>query len=328
LSLSLRRLGHRSPVDPPEGPVLPRQSAARGPPARLPRRAGRRPAAARVLPAGRPLRFYLAGVQLKSSAILEARGRLTVPAEGIGGSWIVKLPSQTFDAVSENECVMLELARAIRIAVPRIQLVPVSAILGLPFQGTAIKGNALAVERFHRAPDGGRVHGEDFAQVFGQFPEDKYKGVSYGNIARVLWAETGERGAYEFIRRLTFSVLIGNSDMNPKNWSLRYPDARTPELAPAYDFVSTLPYIPNDKLALTLGGSRDLEQISLDQLRRLTEKAHMPMEPVVRIVRDTAEATVEAWRHHPAKDLLPAAIQTIIDGQITQAAQRTASGLR
>jgi serine/threonine-protein kinase HipA len=133
-------------------------------------------------------------VQLKSSAILEARGRLTVPAEGIGGSWIVKLPSQTFDAVSENECVMLELARAIGIAVSRIQLVPVSAIQGLPFQGTAIKGNDLAVERFHRAPDGGRVHGEDFAQVFGQFPEDKYKGVSYGNIARVLWAETGSGG--------------------------------------------------------------------------------------------------------------------------------------
>jgi serine/threonine-protein kinase HipA len=172
------------------------------------------------------------------------------------------------------------------------------------------------------------VHLEDFAQLFGQFPQDKYKGVSYGNIARVLWAEMGERGAYEFIRRLTFSVLIGNADIHLKNWSLRYPDARTPELAPAYGFVSTLPYIPDDKLALTLGGSRDLEQISLDQLRRLTDKAHMPMEPVVRIVRDTAEATVEAWRHHPAQDLLPAAIRNIIDGQITQAAQRTASGLR
>ena len=95
---------------------------------------------------------------------------------------------------------------------------------------------------------------EDFAQVFGQFPEDKYKAVSYANIARVLWAETGEQGAYEFIRRLTFSVLIGNADMHLKNWSLLYPDTRTPVLSPAYDFVSTLPYIAGDKLALTLGG--------------------------------------------------------------------------
>lgn len=276
----------------------------------------------------RRLRFSLAGVQLKFSAIMEARGGLTVPAEGIGGSWIVKLPSQTFDAVSENEFVMLELARAIGIAVPRIQLVPVSEIQGLPFLGAAIKGTALAVERFDRMPDGGRVHMEDFAQVFGQFPEDKYKAVSYANIARVLWAETGEQGAYEFIRRLAFSVMIGNADMHLKNWSLLYPDTRTPVLSPAYDFVSTLPYIPGDKLALTLGGSRDLAQISLDQIRRLTEKAGMPMDPVVRIVHDTAEATIEAWKSFPAKDLLPTAIKTIIDDQIAKAARGTLSALK
>lgn len=81
---------------------------------------------------------------------------------------------------------------------------------------------------------------EDFAQVFGLFPENKYKSASYANIARVLWAETGERATYEFIRRLTFSVLIGNADMHLKlkNWSLLYPDTRTPVLSPAYDFVS------------------------------------------------------------------------------------------
>ena len=57
------------------------------------------------------LRFSLAGVQLKFSAVMEAAGGLTIPAEGIGGSWIVKLPSSSFPAVPENEFVMLELAR-------------------------------------------------------------------------------------------------------------------------------------------------------------------------------------------------------------------------
>lgn len=54
---------------------------------------------------------------------------------------------------------------------------------------------------------------------------------------------------------------------------------RMPVLFPAYDFVSTFPYIPGDRLAITLGGDRDLDQISLDQIRRLTEKsshAHGP----------------------------------------------------
>jgi serine/threonine-protein kinase HipA len=276
---------------------------------------------------GRQLRFSLAGVQLKFSAIAEARGGLTVPAEGIGGSWIVKLPSQTFDSVSENEFVMLELARAIGIEAPRIRLVPVAEIQGLPSPAAAIKGNALAVERFDRTADGGRVHMEDFAQVFGQFPDDKYKGVSYANIARVLWAETGEQGAYEFVRRLTFSVLTGNADMHLKNWSLLYPDTRNPVLSPAYDFVSTLPYIPGDQLALTLGGSRDMSRISRDQIRRLAEKSGMPMAPVVRIVRDTADAVIEAWRNIAAKDLLPDRIRTVISDQIALAAPATVRGL-
>ena len=39
------------------------------------------------------LRFSLAGVQLKFSAVEKASGGLTVPARGVGGDWIVKLPS-------------------------------------------------------------------------------------------------------------------------------------------------------------------------------------------------------------------------------------------
>jgi len=121
---------------------------------------------------------------------------------------------------------------------------------------------------------------EDFAQVFGIYPEAKYKSVSYANIARVLWAETGEPGTYEFVQRLVFSVLIGNADMHLKNWSLLYPDSRTPVLSPAYDFVATLPYIPGDQLALTFGGSRNLAGVAPEQLRRFTATAGLPMLPI------------------------------------------------
>lgn len=116
--------------------------------------------------------------------------------------------------------------------------------------------------------------------------------------------------------------------MHLKNWSLLYPDTRTPVLSPAYDFVSTLPYIPGNKLALTLGGDRDLDQISRDQIRRLTDKAAMPMGPVVRMVQETAEATIEAWKDFSAKDLLPASIKSVLDDQIAKAARGTLSALK
>src|SRR5882762_4826980 len=108
---------------------------------------------------------------------------------------------------------------------------------------------------------------EDFAQVFVGFPNDKYKHQSYANIAAVLWAEIVEDAILDFVRRLGFSMLIGNADMHLKNWSLLYPNRRTPVLSPGYDFVATLPYIPNDKLGLSFSDSRSLSQIPPDQMR-------------------------------------------------------------
>ena len=120
---------------------------------------------------------------------------------------------------------------------------------------------------------------EDFAQVFGLYPDDKYRHRSYANIAAVLWPETGEAGTYEFLRRLVFSVLIGNADMHLKNWSLLYPDQRTPVLSPAYDFVATLPYIPRDELALTFGGSRTLSEITRTRSAALLTPRACPQAP-------------------------------------------------
>lgn len=274
-------------------------------------------------PAEPALRFSLAGVQLKFSAILEASGGLTIPAGGMGGSWIVKLPSERFPSVPENEFVMLELARMVGITVPPNRLIPAAQITGLPRDAARLDGNALAVKRFDRS-DGKRVHMEDFAQVFGLFPEEKYDKRSYANIAAVLWAETGEQGTYEFLRRLVFSVVIGNGDMHLKNWSLLYPDGRTPELSPAYDFVSTVPYMPDgEKLGLTFGDSRSLSGITKDQVRRFADRARLPTSPLWEIVRDTVARTTEAWNALDARELLPAEINARVQSQIETAARGT-----
>ena len=263
-----------------------------------------------------PMRFSLAGVQLKFSAIREASGGLTIPASGAGGSWIVKLPSLRFGGVSENEFVMLALARAIGIEVPHNRLIDVRDIGGLPDDAGKLEGKAFAVERFDRGPAGKRIHMEDFAQIFGVYPEDKYEHRNYANIAAVLSAEAGEDAVFEFVKRLVFSVMIGNADMHLKNWSVLYPDGRKAVLAPAYDYVSTVPYLPSDKLALNFGAEKSLDQISLEQVRRFVDKARLPMAPVWRIVRETMIRTAEAWASLPEKDVLTADLRTAIDAQI------------
>ena len=274
-------------------------------------------------PSDTVLRFSLAGVQLKFSAILEATGGLTIPADGMGGSWIVKLPSAHYPAVPENEFVMLELARAVGIEVPEIRLTAIDAISGLPHESAGLEGHALAVRRFDRRPDGSRIHMEDFAQVFGLFPDDKYRRRSAANIAAVLWAETDEESIREFVRRLAFTVLIGNGDMHLKNWSLLYPDGRRPKLSPAYDFVSTVVYIPNDQLSLGFGGRRSLSGISREQVRRFADTAGLPASLVWTGVREIAERTAEAWRTLGARDVLPAKLRARIEKQIETATAKT-----
>jgi serine/threonine-protein kinase HipA len=157
------------------------------------------------------------------------------------------------------------------------------------------KGKALAVKRFDRT-DGGALHIEDFAQVFRLYPEEKYGKASYRNIAEVIAAETGNRGVAEFIRRLVFNTLIGNADMHAKNWSLIYPNRRQAAIAPAYDFVSTIPYFPDDKSALSFGRTKRMDELSRDELAHLAGKARLPE----KLVLDTATETValfhESWR--------------------------------
>jgi len=267
-----------------------------------------------------PLRFSLAGVQLKFSAVMEASGGLTIPAGGLGGSWIVKLPSARFKAVPENEFVMLELARRIGISVPENKLIDIASIKGLPEQAHTLEGMALAVKRFDRLPDGAPVHMEDFAQVFGEFPSNKYKFHSYANLAAVLWAEIGEDAVREFVRRLVFTVVIGNADMHLKNWSLLYPDRRTPALSPGYDFVATLPYIPNDTLALSFGDSRSLSEFTPEQMRRFADTARIPASPLWKIAVETAERTAESWKTLEQADVLPKDLRETIGKQILSVA--------
>jgi serine/threonine-protein kinase HipA len=241
--------------------------------------------------------FSLAGVQLKFSAVRNAAGGLTIPAHGVGGSWIVKLPSSRFAGLPENEFAMMSLARAVGVAMPELALVPLQRISGLPPDAASLGNHAYAIRRFDRSTGGGQIHIEDFAQVFGVYPEQKYQRASYRNIAEVLWSEAGEPGIAEFVRRLVFNMLIGNSDMHLKNWSLIYPDGRQAALAPAYDFVSTIAYLPDDRLALTFVDSKEYRSITLEQFERFAVKARLPSKLTLQTAAETVSRFEHAWRN-------------------------------
>ncbi|MGH1457221.1 MAG: type II toxin-antitoxin system HipA family toxin [Alphaproteobacteria bacterium] len=260
-----------------------------------------------------PLRFSLAGVQLKFSGLMERSGGLTIPASGMGGDWIIKLPAADHDNVPENEYAMMHMAGEIGIPIPEIKLVPLTDISGLPTFGKLRGLNALAVKRFDRGDNGSRTHIEDFAQVFDVLPNNKYEGVNFRNITQMIWTLNGEDGLRDFIKRLAFTVLTGNGDMHLKNWSFIYKDARTPELSPAYDMVSTVPYIPNDTLALNILKVSDMHLCDIALFEKMAEKAGVPKKVVTDTVKETIELTRSAWSQNKAHYDMPSEITKIVD---------------
>jgi serine/threonine-protein kinase HipA len=240
------------------------------------------------------LRFSLAGVQLKFSAAGDPQRGLTIPASGTGGHWIVKLPDQRFERVPENEFAMMTFARDVGIEVPEIALVQIGDLAGLPGD-IRLAGNAYAIKRFDRTGDGGRIHTEDFAQANVLYPREKYERFNFDLLVEQVAQVMGTDAALEIIQRIVFTIGIGNGDMHAKNWSVRYVDGRTPTLAPAYDYVSTVVYLPDDDIGMNLAGSKRFMDVDEEHFARLAARARLPRKPVLDTVRTMVERMRERW---------------------------------
>lgn len=241
-----------------------------------------------------PLRFSLAGVALKFS-MLQDGDRLTLPAGGQGGDWIVKLPDATYSAVPENEHCMMQLAQAVGIEVPEVKLVSRDELPMLPHTAwPAGETVAYAVRRFDRSPSR-RIHMEDLCQVRGFYPEDKYHG-SFDTVANLVYRRRDIDSYLELVRRIFFSLAIGNGDMHLKNVTLIYPDGRRPRLSPAYDLVSTVPYgLDENDLGLKLDGSRRADRVTLSSFRGLARRVGASEERTIEAVAGVAQRLQEGF---------------------------------
>lgn len=264
------------------------------------------------------MRFSLAGVQLKFSALenKQKENGLTIPVDGSGGSWIVKLPSTKHEGVPENEFAMMTMARHIGIEVPETRLIPIRDVEGLPDDIEKIGKTAFAIKRFDRS-ETGAIHIEDFAQVFGVYPDKKYDTASYRNILDVIARAADQDSAIEFIRRLVYSALIGNGDMHLKNWSFIYPDGRTPIMSPAYDLLSTLAYVPGDDTALKFARVKRFAEFSRDEITYMAAKSGLPAAPLIAAADETIERFMGHWKREKKHLGLTAEVIDHIDRHLT-----------
>lgn len=228
-------------------------------------------------------KFSLAGVQMKFSS-LRKDGRFNISSQVGADSWIIKTPSTVHRNVPENEYTAMRLAQAIGVDIPDIELVALGQLDNLPDIRLADEPYAYAIRRFDRS-ESGRVHTEDFAQIFELYAHDKYRGKNYDQIAAYLydWGSDPLADVQQMARRLLANILLANGDAHVKNWSMIYPNQTGVRLSPAYDIVTTRVYIPGEsEVALNMAREKRWAMISMQTFERWAERVGIPW-PAIRV---------------------------------------------
>lgn len=153
---------------------------------------------------------------------------------------------ERFPQLAANEYFCLKAAQYAGLAVPDFEL--------------AAQGRLLIVKRFDLNGKGGYLGFEDFCVLNGLATDDKYVG-SYQDIAQRIRQFVSPHRVHDaleqFFLSLALTCAVRNGDAHLKNFGVIYNDPEAEvSFAPAYDIVSTTPYIPNDSLALLFGSSK------------------------------------------------------------------------
>lgn len=251
----------------------------------------------------------LSGVQPKVG-VIAAGGRYVGRTKDHDTHIIAKLPVVGQPLLPELEALSLSLARAAGVTVCEARLEPLRKLQvehGYDLGDAGEDTHFLAVIRYDRQA-GTRVHCEDFAQILGAMPEEKYSAASYLDVAAAMLAfpSLGEDAVHELLRRIAVNEMLGNPDMHLKNLGVIYPDGRDPRLAPAYDVVAYSAYQPCAGHALRIvpagreprgaqSGAGRKPSLTPAMLRVFCAELGIPEKPASRVVRECAKAAWQSW---------------------------------
>lgn len=195
------------------------------------------------------LRSGVSGMQPKLLVPEDTGASRTGKAAVATPELIVKSAGDDYPGLAVNEYLCMSIAREAGIPVPEFFL--------------SKNARLFVMRRFDRSDDGAALGFEDMAVLMGMGAAEKYRG-SYERIVKAVLAycapEYQRPALAQLFDQVALSVLLGNGDAHLKNFGMLYgqPHDGSVRLAPAYDIVNTTAYIPEDGLALLLGGSKSL----------------------------------------------------------------------
>lgn len=212
------------------------------------------------------VRISGAGAQDKLVAVVRD-GRVLLPLNGTPSTHIIKPDIRNYPGSSYNEFFCMRLAAACRLDVASCDLLQLAG------------RHYYVTERYDREMRGGtyrRLHQEDFCQILGIDPKDKYEtrsGLGFVRSFELLRElELSAAEVLSFLDRLIFNFLVGNGDAHGKNFSILYRDGKR-VLAPMYDVMCTTVYPEVGKrMAMKIDGAYDFKWVTRGKFLRLGEK--------------------------------------------------------
>lgn len=206
----------------------------------------------------------------------KGRGATTVP----GATHIVKLwdPAE-FPELAANEWFCMRAAALAGVETAQVEL--------------SDDGAALVVDRFD-LEEGAYLGFEDFCVLNGVGGAEKYAGGYETRLFKrarsFLDPDRAHADLEQLFAQLVLSAAVRNGDAHLKNFGVLYGSVDgAVRLAPAYDVITTVAYLPADRLALTIDGSTDWpDRARLERLGRV--RAELSPAGVAQILERTADA--------------------------------------
>lgn len=244
----------------------------------------------------------LAGVQDKLPVFLGEDGKIAIPVDGTPSTHILKPDIKRLAGSVQNEAFCMTLAKLCGLETAEVTT------------GKAGKRDYLLVERYDRlADDQGiirRIHQEDFCQLLGLFPSEKYERTGLGQRggaslvqmfdALARYVSPGER--LKLLDAVIFNILICNSDSHAKNYSVLIGAAGTAKLAPLYDLMCAAVYKQVDQsLPQQLATKRNANELHGNDWRQFAEAVGLSPVSVIRRVREMTDQVMSQLdgRHQP-----------------------------
>ncbi|MCY3674106.1 MAG: type II toxin-antitoxin system HipA family toxin [Paracoccaceae bacterium] len=234
-------------------------------------------------------RLSLAGAQHKI-AVGYLDGRVVLVKGGAPTTHILKPMIAKFNDTVHNELFCMKLAKLMGLDVAEAS---VHFVQDKPY---------YLVERYDRDIDNNgivtRIHQEDFCQALGFLPSSKYQFEGGPDISSSLDLirqnfASPAKDQIKFLNLIIFNYLIGNSDAHGKNFSLLYVGTK-PELAPAYDLISTAVYPEfNTSMAMKIGEEYNPQNVKTEHFQQFIPDTKTAQSSIARQIDSMTEKIVD-----------------------------------